>query len=668
MMKNFIKAAISTLPHIFKVLVLLALHIYMFAMLGLLVFPRQSFPTNGTNDTAYPVPFGHIIPWLNYSDATIITDYSHYVHLESMHYFSSTVDALINLIVLLTTANNPDMMIPIYQFNRFSALYFILYFLIGASIIFNLLIVATYNQFKESFEKSLKEMFVRRRVGFKAAFKILTLDDDTFDSVVLTKLVKKLKCRIPKSQISLIELEINKLNDEYEINWTLFQDIFKVSFPEIKEDDAAKDTSIPANKDTVRAENDEARDNETSDTELEDNRESNVAPNRPFYRFKQFTSKRYIHKIFHHRICSAISHIISIINVILITIQLEIAYDKSFKTDSQLAYYNLVFIIYYTIEMISKIITINCACESCKQYFTTIANIYDFIITIILIILELFVVVLYGSPFHLHDPILDLKSLNIVSRLLSIVTVLRLFRLVIQINSLRFLVFTLINLLWNLRGFFGVMIAIYYFFAFLGMELFYNVDGPSDPKSSCAPDYDNLHYYANGFHDFAASLVTLWNVMIVNNWFIFLNKFACDSFLGKWAKLYFIAWWIVSAILVDLFISFVLEIFSIKWKKEHKEFSNKEGSRFNCDYMLSQCSSLKNSCYNCKYSSLKNSCYNCKYSSLKNSCYNCNEIQTSTSLAQGWSEVCNNIKGNSTIINNYKGTIGDEKFHPINAY
>ena len=618
MMKNFVKAAISTLPHIFKVFILLALHIYMFAMLGLLVFPRPPFPTNGTNDTAYPTPFGHVIPWLNYSDATIITDYSHYEHLESMHYFSSTVDALINLLVLLTTANNPDMMIPIYQFNRFSALYFILFFLIGASIIFNLLIVATYNQFKESFERSLKVLFFRRRVGFKAAFEILKNDDDIpFGSETMLKLLEELKCRIPKTHISLIEHKIKcEMKGHIEPDWILFQDIFNVVFPIMKEDDDDKDvnTAAAAKEDKPINENDyptaqeSDKDHDKDAVQVNVPQESNGAPSTCVAKVLHF-----IRKVIHHQICSTISHFISIVNVILITIELEIAYDKSFKTDSRLAYYNLIFIIYYTIEVFLKVITINCACKNCKQCFTTVTCIiilFDLLITGILIVLELLVVILYDFPFHVHDPILDLNSLNIFSRLLGIVTILRLFRLIIQINSLRFLVFTLINLLWNLRGFFGVMIIIYYFFAFLGMELFYNVDGPSDPKSSCASDYDHLHYYANCFHDFASSLVTLWNIMIVNNWFIFLNKFACDSFLGTWAKLYFIAWWIISAILVDLFISFVLEIFAIRWKKKHKRNSSK-------------CNKL------------------CISESWKSYCEG-NEVQTLTSLAQGWSEVRNN--------------------------
>ena len=191
---------------------------------------------------------------------------------------------------------------------------------------------------------------------------------------------------------------------------------------------------------------------------------------------------------------------------------------------------------------------------------------YEGLVTCALILLEFLVLVLYDSPKHSHDPYVDIYYLNIIIRLMNIFIVLRLLRILVQVSYLRLLTSTMVDLIWNVRGFFGIIIVVYYLFAFLGMELFTDVDGPTT-KCDPAPAYDGLLYYGNNFHDFASSLVTLWDVMVVNNWFIFLDKFACDSRFGKWAKLYFIAWWLVSAIIcMNLFISLVLEIFLIKWE------------------------------------------------------------------------------------------------------
>ena len=537
-MKKFTKAALWTLPQIFNVLFLLALHIYVFAMFGLLVFPRSSFPhdSNLTNDTGHTPP----TPWLNTSNSTLSTNYSYYENLESEKYFSNIFDALTSLLVLLTTANHPDVMIPIYQFNRFSSLYFILFLGIGAFIILNLLIAATYNQFSGFFQKSLQSSYRRRRVAFRAAFTLLAKQTRKSQSrgksrpgsheLVSKDLVRRLlqKANIGRKRIPLMYTKLETERGE-NINWPQFRDVFDVVFL-----------------------------NTSKSTDDNQSRRPFYTNNRIFQWFQLFIR---------HRFFTYFTYVISVVNVVLVTVELEIAYDESFsRADSRLAYYNLFFVIYYALEQILKLIG-----YGCKNYFTNVGNVYEGIVTCALVLLEFIVLVLYDSPLHLHDPLIDVNNLNVVIRLMNIFIVLRLLRILVQVNRLKLLVSTIVDLIWNVRGFFGIIVVIYYLFAFLGMELFYDVYGPSDPKGSYIPDYDKLEYFGNNFRDFASSLVTLWDVMVVNNWFIFLDKFACDSFLGSWAKLYFIVWWLVSAIIcVNLFISLVLEIFLIKFEAWHK--------------------------------------------------------------------------------------------------
>ena len=547
-MKKFSKAAIRTLPQIFTVLFLLALHIYVFAMFGLLVFPRQPQSTNSTNETGYS-PSGQIIPLENSSNSSYITNYSYYEHQESQKYFGNIFDALTSLLVLLTTANHPDVMIPIYQFNRFSSLYFILFLGIGAFIILNLLIAVTYNQFRGFFLKSLQSSLRRRRVAFRAAFTILVNQTrrssggsrPTSVEVVSKDLVLRLlrKVHISRKKIPLMMTKLETgvrrdltLSRQREgaavLNWPQFREIFDV----VTQD-------LPGTQDLS-------------------NESEYYTSFRPFHWFQL---------VIRHRFFDYFTYFISVVNVLLVTIELEVAYDDSFtRADSRLAYYNLFFVLYYVAEQILKLVG-----YGCRRYFKTIGNVYEGIVTCALALLEFLVLVLYDSPKHSHDPLVSIHYLNIFIRLMNIFIVLRLLRILVQVSYLRLLTSTMLDLIWNVRGFFGIIIVVYYLFAFLGMELFTDVDGPST-KCGHTPAYDGLLYFANNFHDFASSLVTLWDVMVVNNWFIFLDKFACDSRFGKWAKLYFIAWWLVSAIIcMNLFISLVLEIFLIKWEVWHKQ-------------------------------------------------------------------------------------------------
>ena len=540
-MKKFTKAAILTLPQIFTVLFLLALHIYVFAMFGLLVFPREPLTTNSTNETGYP-PSGHSLPFENSSSSSLITNYSHYEHMESQKYFGNIFDALTSLLVLLTTANHPDVMIPIYQFNRFSSLYFILFLGLGAFIILNLLIAVTYNQFRGFFAKSLQSSLRRKRVAFRAAFTILAKQTRKFRGslrptsieVVHKDLVRRLLRKLQIFNERKIALMFTKLETPGGklVNWQQFRDIFDAH-----------------NLSRTRDNSDESEYYTTIRT----------------FQWFQYGIR--------HRFFSYFTYLVSVVNVILVTIELEIAYNESFtRSDSRLAYYNLFFVIYYTVEQLLKLIG-----YGCRRYFKSIGNAYEGLVTCALILLEFLVLLLYDSPKHSHDPLVDIYYLNIIIRLMNIFIVLRLLRILVQVSYLRLLTSTMVDLIWNVRGFLGVIVVVYYLFAFLGMELFDDVDGPST-KCNPAPDYDSLLYFGNNFHDFASSLVTLWDVMVVNNWFIFLDKFACDSRFGKWAKIYFIVWWLVSAIIsVNLFISLVLEIFLIKWEVWHKHSSDGRG-------------------------------------------------------------------------------------------
>ena len=49
------------------------------------------------------------------------------------------------------------------------------------------------------------------------------------------------------------------------------------------------------------------------------------------------------------------------------------------------------------------------------------------------------------------------------------------------------------------------------------MQLFYGLLTPGDPRL-IGTDYDTLNYYCNNFDNFVNALVTLFELMVVNNW------------------------------------------------------------------------------------------------------------------------------------------------------
>jgi len=63
------------------------------------------------------------------------------------------------------------------------------------------------------------------------------------------------------------------------------------------------------------------------------------------------------------------------------------------------------------------------------------------------------------------------------------------------------------------------------------------------------------------FNDFPSSFVTLFHIMIVNNWFN-TTDMCCIVMESRWPVLYFVSFWIFTVlIMLNLVISFVLELY-----------------------------------------------------------------------------------------------------------
>ena len=59
------------------------------------------------------------------------------------------------MLVLMTTSNFPDIMLPAYERNRFTCLYFIIYLILGLFLMMNLLLAIFYSNIKFRFEQNI---------------------------------------------------------------------------------------------------------------------------------------------------------------------------------------------------------------------------------------------------------------------------------------------------------------------------------------------------------------------------------------------------------------------------------------------------------------------------------------------------------------------------------
>ncbi|XP_078077115.1 two pore channel protein 2 isoform X2 [Mustelus asterias] len=457
LMKKAFNCLRQTVPQITSVMLLLALHLLLFTMIAMLLFTRVQI----TEDDK-----------------------------EWKTYFRNLPESLTSLLVLLTTANNPDVMIPAYSRNRAYSLFFITFSLIGTYLLMNLLTAIIYNQFRGYLLSSIQTSIIRRCLGIRGAFEVLCCERST-------KTGRSGSLRMTVSTNTVLQvLQRVKMSPAHK------QEIIK--------------QARAFTHDCVTAEQFRALFDELHKEAVKE------YPPKPAYR-SLFLQK--LQTVFSHRFVDYVGNLMVALHVICI------------------------------------------------------------------FILQLSSLIQYGLPHQGWNPELHgLLSLWEIVRLANMLIVFRFLRIIPNIKLMALVATSVLDLIKNLRAFAGILVVAYYIFAIVGVVLFKDtipapqnstnasLDGSISPENltlQCGT-YEQLGYWPNNFNDFAAALVTLWDLMVVNNWQVFLDVFS--RFASPWSKLYFVAWWLVSSVIwVNLFVALILENFIHKWDRSyHPSFSDQE--------------------------------------------------------------------------------------------
>ena len=521
LMKKTVQCIQRSIPQILSVLFLLCLHMYFFTMLGMVLFsPRNVF----ANSTAHHGKD-------SFNDIK-----------EGQQYFEDIGSSIISLLVLLTTANNPDVRMPAYSDNRLYSIFFVLFVAIGLYFFMNVLLAVIYNQFKGSFSKSMQQSFLRRRVGVRAAFEVLRGSTylgtpmEVPSSCITTTVVKSLIENIRFAKWARYKPRLIQYLDTLPgyISAKQFQELFDLVF-----------------MDTVKRRH-------------------------PCRQFENQLCKN-IQAILLHNYFQYFGDFMSVVNVLVVTIELSTSAKKAFGGRSKLSIINFCFIFYYAVEQIMMIIFIGP-----KRYFSHKHIWFESITTWLLVLSELLSIALYGGPFpYLTEFEIEMRSANLgilslwnLLRITNMLIIIRLLRIIPSIKPLAMISKTLVDLVQNMRAFGGIMVFIYYTFAILGIMVFEGrsplpstvLNNITDQNVTCGT-YQQLDYFANNFDDFFSAIILLWDVMVVNNWHIYLAAYV-ETTGSRYSQIFFIVWWLVSAVIcINLFIALVIEAFITQWDK-----------------------------------------------------------------------------------------------------
>ncbi|KAJ8416208.1 hypothetical protein AAFF_G00382300 [Aldrovandia affinis] len=511
LMKKTLKCIKRTLPEIASVILLLALHLCLFTMFGMLLFAKgENAEENGEWET----------------------------------YFKNLPQSLSSLLVLLTTANNPDVMIPAYSLNRGYSIFFMLFSGFGTYFLMNLLTAIIYNQFRGYLLMSIQTSILRRRLGIRAAFEVLccqgqgkTSPEEHIERVQVEAVLQVMRRVQMKSYYRQAITAKAQLHSDGCIQGDAFQKLFD----ELDKDRIKEHPPMPVYSSL-------------------------------FLQRLQF--------VFSHYFVTVVGNAVALANVICICTILVVDSNKSIaeRDDYYLEAINCFFIVYYLVEMMLKMFAFGW-----RGYLSHRSNIFDGLLTLLLLVLQISIFATYRLPYPQWNPAQrGLLSLWEMVRMVNMLIVFRFLRIIPNIKLMALVASTLVDLVKNLRAFAGILVVVYYVFAVLGIWLFQGaITAPPDmniiSNSSVANatnitaecgSYEQLGYWPNNFDDFASSLVLLYNIMVVNNWQVFMDAYS--RYTSEWSKVYFVSWWITSSVMwVNLFVALILENFIYKWDRSH---------------------------------------------------------------------------------------------------
>lgn len=441
---------------------------------------------------------------------------------EGSPYFKSFLDSFISLFVLLTTANFPDVMMPSYYQTSYSFFFFFSYLMINLYFIMNLLLAVVYDAFTAEEVKKFKKLFLHKRKACQHAFKLLVTKENS-DGVCYEHFAGVVSF-FASSRTPMDNLLMFKLMNKSKTGTLSMAEFYGIY--------------------------------DAIDYDWRPNKAPRFYYDHCKKPFSVMTAA--VHMLVKSKAFDYTIYMLIISNGVLLILQTCLLDKTSDKQTIYTPALSMAFISIYALEMVLKLIGFGF-----KRYFTSPWNWLDFVITLMGIIS------------------IALTNLNITSAYIMILRPLRLLRLFKVKKRFRDIFGTFIILLPRLNSAIIILGLMGYFFGVVGFELFGNMELQNCCKNTTVAPYYNYnsngtgigYYYLNNFDTLPKAYVTLFELMVVNNWFIIMEGFA--SVTGSvWSRLFFMIFYILTMVVVTIIVTFILEafLFRIQYKKTmHKD-------------------------------------------------------------------------------------------------
>ncbi|XP_013381725.1 two pore calcium channel protein 1 [Lingula anatina] len=434
-------------------------------------------------------------------------------------FFKTIQSSFISLFVLLTTANYPDVMMPSYAQSKWSCLFFVVYLSIELYFLMSLLLAVVYDTFNTIEKTKLKKLYMHKRKACEYAFKLLVTKKHP-DKIRLKAFVGFMKYYKPRKTPKEVYLIFKYLNKSSTGSLTSeeFHDIYNVCELQWKPRHQANQLWS-----------------------------SNF--HYPFNKLFKYLNALVTSRWFDYAIYVIIA--VNFVWILVETIQISVDTTVSAR-EYRPSWNNILFVCVYSLEAFLKILGLGVV-----KYFTNGWNIFDFLVTV-------------SSVVGVFGEFYDDSFYYIM--VLRPFRLLRLFKIKRRYRDVLGTMMILSNRMVSLAI---VMLLSFYFFSVIGMEIFapYTDKMVNCCKNTSVADYytktnsSDGFYYLNNFENVMSSAVTLFELTVVNNWFIIMEGYA--SVVSEWSRIYFMLFYLSMMVVMNIVVAFILEafIFRIQYRK-----------------------------------------------------------------------------------------------------
>ncbi|KAM6165126.1 two pore channel protein 1 [Erethizon dorsatum] len=438
-------------------------------------------------------------------------------------YFSTLENSIVSLFVLLTTANFPDVMMPSYSRNPWSCIFFIVYLSIELYFIMNLLLAVVFDTFNDIEKRKFKSLLLHKRTAIQHAFRLLTSQRRPMGISYrqFEGLMRFYKPRMSARERFLTFKALNQSNKPL-LSLEDFCDIYEIA---------------------------------TLKWKAKRNREHwfDELPRTAFLIFKG------INILVKSKAFQYFMYLVVAVNGMWILVETFMLKGGNFFP-KHVPWSYVVFLTIYGVELFLKVAGLGPV-----EYLSSGWNLFDFFVTA-LAFLGLLALALNMEPFYF---IVVLRPLQL----------LRLFKLK---KRYRNVLDTMFELLPRMASLGLTLLIFYYSFAIVGMEFFCGLLYPNCCNTSTVADayrwlnhtaggktvVEEGYYYLNNFDNVLSSFVTLFELTVVNNWYIIMEGVTSQT--SHWSRLYFMTFYIVTMVVMTIIVAFILEAFVFRMNYNRK--------------------------------------------------------------------------------------------------